>query len=437
MPIWSLVLGPWSRGFRIHVIMATHPNGPIDLKGLTLDELEAFAGQLGEPPYRGRQIAHWLYQAGATAFAEMTDLPVAIRARLAEVATITALVPVTSVSADGGDTVKYLLQLRDGATVESVFMRYQDARRSLCISTQIGCGMGCTFCATGLAGLTRNLTPAEIVDQVITVQRLTGERVTNVVFMGMGEPLANYDATLRAIRLLNAPYGLGIGMRHLTVSTVGLVPQIRRLAAERLQLTLAISLHAPTDALRSRLVPVNQKWPVAELLDAAAAYVRATGRRISFEYVLMEGVNDTRALAGVLGDLLQARLAGLAADDDASADADVAGPPAQALRQGSGPSAWHVNLIPWNPVYGMQYRRPGRDRVDAFARELRRRGVPTTVRLERGVEIDAACGQLQRTHGLSAAEPAHRVTGEPRAPKPAAPHPRARRRAPAPRRQAG
>jgi len=386
------------------MVMAT-PQRPIELKALTLDELEAFAEQAGEPRYRGRQIAHWLYQRGATSFAEMTDLPAALRARLAEDATVTSLSPVTSVTADGGDTIKYLLQLPDGATVETVFMRYQDGRRSVCVSTQVGCGMGCTFCATGLAGLTRNLTAAEIIDQVILVQRLTGERVTNVVFMGMGEPLANYEATLRAIRLLNAPYGLEIGMRHLTVSTVGLVPQIRRLAAERLQLTLAVSLHAPTDELRSDLVPINRKWPVAELLDASGEYVRQSGRRISFEYVLMEGVNDTPELAAILGDLLRARSDGVVT----AADAPEAGIPV-GLSQSEGPRgglgyAFHVNLIPWNPVYGLQYRRPGRDRVEAFVRELRARGIPTTVRLERGVEIDAACGQLQRTKGVATKVP--------------------------------
>lgn len=382
--------------------MGTTP--ALELNGLTLDELETFAEQLGAPRYRGRQIAHWIYQRGAASFAEMTDLPAALRARLAETARITALIPLTSVTADGGDTAKHLLQLVDGVTVETVVMRYHDGRRSICVSTQVGCAMGCTFCATGMAGLTRNLTAAEIVAQVILAQRHSGDRMTNVVFMGMGEPLANYDATLRAVRLLNAPYGLGIGMRHLTVSTVGLVPQIRKLASERLQLTLAISLHAPTDELRDRLVPVNRRWPVAELLDAGADYVRQTGRRVSFEYVLMEEVNDSPLLAATLGELLRARSEGVAAADGQAED----GIPVGISDHGSegtsrrAPLPFHVNLIPWNPVFGMQYRRPARERVEAFARELRRRGLGTTVRLERGVEIDAACGQLQRTHGAAA-----------------------------------
>ncbi|HEY3248367.1 MAG TPA: 23S rRNA (adenine(2503)-C(2))-methyltransferase RlmN [bacterium] len=351
-----------------------------ELKGRSLHELETFARSLGEPAYRGRQLARWIYQRGAASFEEMTDLPAALRRQLGERARITSLAPLTSVTADGGDTAKYLLALADGLTVETVYMRYADGRRSVCISTQVGCAMGCTFCATGLAGLSRNLTAGEIIDQVLHVQRATGERVTNVVFMGMGEPLANYEATLNAVRLLNAPYAVGIAMRQLTVSTVGLVPQIRRLAAERLQLTLAVSLHAPNDTLRSALVPVNRRWPVAELLEASAAYVATTGRRISFEYVLMEGINDTPALGAELGERLAA---GSATWSELT------------------PAAFHVNLIPWNPVYGLQYRRPGPRRVEAFAQEVRRRGVAVTVRLERGVDIDAACGQLRRTHAAN------------------------------------
>ncbi|HEU4797673.1 MAG TPA: 23S rRNA (adenine(2503)-C(2))-methyltransferase RlmN [bacterium] len=360
--------------------MATSIGGPVELKGMTLPELEALASGLGGPAYRGRQIARWVYQGNASSFAEMSDLPASLRGRLAEAAVLTSLEPLTEVTADGGDTVKYLVSLADGATVETVFMRYEDGRRSVCISTQVGCGMGCTFCATGLAGLTRNLTAAEIIDQVLLVQRKQRERITNVVFMGMGEPLANYQATLRALQVLNAPYGLGIGMRHLTVSTVGLVPQIQMLAKERLQFTLAVSLHAPDDDLRSALVPINRRWPISELLTASGVYVRQTGRRVSFEYVLLEGVNDRPDQGALLGRLLAEH--------------------ARAIGE-TPAAAWHVNLIPWNPVYGMQYHRPGRGRVEGFLTELDRRGVPATVRLERGIEIDAACGQLQRTHGLT------------------------------------
>jgi 23S rRNA (adenine2503-C2)-methyltransferase len=360
----------------------TTQSGIAELAGATPEELAALLASLGEPAYRGRQLARWIYQTGASSFAEMTDLPASLRARLAERARLTRLTALSAVRADGGDTAKYLVRLSDGATVETVFMRYEDGRRSVCLSTQVGCGMGCTFCATGLAGLTRNLTAAEIVDQVLLVQRSLGERITNVVFMGMGEPLANYQATVRAVHVLNAPWGLGIGMRHLTVSTVGLVPQIRRLARERLQLTLAVSLHAPDDSLRTQLVPINARWPVGELLAASADYVRTVGRRLSFEYVLLEGVNDTPEHAARLGERLGA---------------------AARLIDATPGQSWHVNLIPWNPVYGMQYRRPDRSRVEAFVRALDRHRVPATVRLERGVEIDAACGQLQRTRGLAEA----------------------------------
>ncbi|MDR7483025.1 MAG: 23S rRNA (adenine(2503)-C(2))-methyltransferase RlmN [Armatimonadota bacterium] len=346
--------------------MPTGPTEPTDLPGLTLDELEAFARALGEPAYRGRQLARWIYQRRAASFEGATDLPASLRARLAAVARLPRLAVLERRDAASGSTTKFLCGLPDGQAVETVLMRYDDGRRTACVSTQVGCGMGCAFCATGLAGLQRNLTAGEIVDQVQLIAQETAERPTHVVFMGMGEPLANYEATVRAVRLLNAPWGLGIGMRHLTISTVGLVPQIRRLAAERFQLTLAISLHAPDDALRDRLVPVNRRWPIADLLAAAREYAAATGRRVTFEYVLMAGTNDTDAHARALGRLLAGERA-------------------------------HLNVIPWNPVYGLQYRRPPEEAVRRFARIVRAAGVPVTVRIERGVEIDAACGQLRRT----------------------------------------
>jgi 23S rRNA (adenine2503-C2)-methyltransferase len=337
-----------------------------ELIGLTLEELEAVARDLGEPPYRGRQLAAWVYGKGAMTFAAMTDLPQALRERLSSAATLTRVRAILRRDASDA-TTKVLLGLRDGATVEAVVMRYDDGRRTACVSTQVGCGMGCTFCATGLAGLTRNLDAGEIVEQVLALERETAERMTNVVFMGMGEPLANYDATVKAVRLLNAPWARGLGMRHITISTVGLVPQIRRLAAERLQLTLAVSLHAPTDALRSELVPINTRWPIAELLDASRAYANATGRRVTFEYVLMAGVNDGVEHARGLGALL---------------------------------AAWgaHVNVIPWNPVYGTAFERPTPAAVHRFVGIVRAAGVPVTIRIDRGVDIEAACGQLRRTH---------------------------------------
>jgi 23S rRNA (adenine2503-C2)-methyltransferase len=342
-----------------------------DLVGLTLDELETMAADLGEPRYRGRQLARWIYRHRVPAVAAMTDLPEALRVRLAEHTALSRLHAVARADAADGSTTKFLLRLHDGRTIETVLMRYDDGRRTACISTQVGCAMGCTFCATGLAGLERNLAAGEIVDQVLLVAQQTGERPTHVVFMGMGEPLANYDATLRAVRLLNARWGAGIGMRHLTISTVGLVPQIRRLAAERLQLTLAVSLHAPDDELRAQLVPVNRRWPIAELLAATRDYATTTGRRATLEYVLMAGVNDRDEQARRLAMLLRG-------------------------------APFHLNIIPWNPVCGLQYRRPERMAVQRFAGLVRAAGVAVTVRVERGIEIDAACGQLRRTHGAEA-----------------------------------
>jgi 23S rRNA (adenine2503-C2)-methyltransferase len=339
---------------------------PTELIGLTLEEMEDLAATMGEPRYRARQMARWVYKQRANAPREMTNLPEPLRARLAETVTLSRLGVIGRQDARDGYTTKFLVGLSDGNTVETVLMRYDDGRRTACISTQVGCGMGCTFCATGLAGLTRNLAVGEIVDQVMLAGEQTAERVTHVVFMGMGEPLANYAATLRAVHLINAPYGLGIAMRNLTISTVGLVPQIRRLAEERLQLTLAISLHAPADELRSRLVPLNHRWPIAELLAAAREYAATTRRRVSWEYVLMAGVNDRDEHARQLGRLLS----------------------------GGG---MHLNVIPWNPVFGLQYQRPAVDTVRRFAQLVRDGGVPVTVRVERGVDIEAACGQLRRT----------------------------------------
>lgn len=342
---------------------------PSELVGCTLKEIEGFLAPLGEPRYRALQIARWIYQRRAERFAEMTDLPQPLRQRLEGAATLTRLRVAARHESPGDLTTKFLLDLTDGRTIETVLMGYDDGRRSVCVSTQVGCGMGCTFCATGMAGLVRSLTAGEIVDQVLLVSGQTDERITHVVFMGMGEPLANYDATLRAVRLLNAQYGPNIGMRHMTISTVGLVPQIRRLAAERLQLTLAVSLHAPSDELRSQLISINRRWPLDELLSATRDYAAATGRRVTFEYVLMHGVNDH--------------------DDHARRLA--------ALLSGSGA---HVNVIPWNPVHGLQYARPPVHAVQRFAALVRRGGATATVRTDRGVDIQAACGQLRQTRAV-------------------------------------
>jgi 23S rRNA (adenine2503-C2)-methyltransferase len=349
-----------------------------------LPELTEFARAFGEPAYRGRQLARWLYGQGVEDIADMTDLPAVFRDRLREAARLGTLAVRRVTDAADGSATKLLAACKDGQTVECVLMRFDDGRRSACVSTQAGCAMGCAFCATGLSGFARNLTAGEIVSQALVIRARADRRLGNVVFMGMGEPLANYDATIRAARILAAPWGLGIGARHLTISTVGLAPQIRRLAGEGLQLTLAVSLHAPVDALRRRLVPVTERYPIADLMTACRHYLAATGRRLTFEYVLIDGVNDGRAEARALGRLL----CGLRC---------------------------HVNLIPLNPVPGIPLRRPAASRVRVFAGALRAAGIPVTVRVERGSEIQAACGQLRLADGTGRASRWTPAGGEARA----------------------
>ena len=302
----------------------------------------------------------------------MTDLPAAARSSLADALLPTLLTPVRELSCDGGATRKTVWRLCDGALIEGVLMGYPD-RVTACISSQAGCGMGCPFCATGQAGLTRNLSTAEIVDQAVYLAgvaasgAVTGSphRLSHVVFMGMGEPLANYSRVVSAIRRLVAPppEGLGLSQRHITVSTVGLVPAMRRLATEGLSVTLALSLHAPDDDLRDELVPINQRWKVADVLDAAWEYAERTGRRVSIEYAMIRDVNDQPWRADLLGRLLAGRLA-------------------------------HVNLIPLNPTPGGRWDASPKRVEREFVRRLREAGVPTTVRDTRGREIDGACGQL-------------------------------------------
>jgi 23S rRNA (adenine2503-C2)-methyltransferase len=350
-------------------VRAPSQAGIPDLRGWYLPELEALAEHLGEPRYRGRQMARWLYVRGVASVDEMVDLPRAFRDRLGRAGRIGYAMVRRAQDASDGSATKLLVAFEDGQTVECVRMRFEDGRRSACLSTQVGCAMGCAFCATGLGGFSRNLSAGEILAQFLLIRARGRTRLSNVVFMGMGEPLANYDATVRALRVLAAPYGMGMGMRRMTVSTVGLVPQIRRLAAERLQITLAVSLHAPTDALRERLVPVNERYPLQDLLAACRHYVQTTGRRLTFEYVMIDGINDGLPEARALGRLLT----GLGG---------------------------HVNLIPLNPVPGIPLCRPPISRVRVFAAALRSAGIPVTVRIERGGEIQAACGQLRLAGGL-------------------------------------
>jgi 23S rRNA (adenine2503-C2)-methyltransferase len=345
---------------------------PRHLADLSAAERREVVAAAGQPGYRADQLSRHYFGRFTGSPADMTDLPAAARDRLTGLLLPPLLDEQRALTCDDGATRKTVWRLFDGALVESVLMRYPD-RVTVCVSSQAGCGMACPFCATGQAGLTRNLSTAEIVDQVVAAARTcaAGElaggaaRVSNVVFMGMGEPLANYDALLRAVRRLTAPVpdGLGLAQRHITVSTVGLVPAMHRLVAERLQVTLAVSLHAPDDELRDTLVPVNTRWNVAEVLDTAWEFASATGRRISIEYALIRDVNDQPERAHLLAKLLQGRLA-------------------------------HVNLIPLNPTPGSKWTASRAESEAAFVRILRTAGVSTTVRDTRGREIDAACGQL-------------------------------------------
>jgi 23S rRNA (adenine2503-C2)-methyltransferase len=340
---------------------------PVHLADLAPDEREAAARDVGVPAFRARQLSHHYFTRFTADPAAMTDLPAADRDRLARALLPSLLEPAREQEADGGDTVKTLWRLSDGSLVESVLMRYPD-RTTLCLSSQAGCGIGCPFCATGQQGLTRNLTTAEIVDQAVRACRRSGGRISNVVFMGMGEPLANYERVVAALhRLVDpAPAGLGISARSVTVSTVGLVPAVDKLAAEGMPVTLALSLHAPDDDLRNELVPVNSRWPVGDVLDAARRYHRTTGRRVSIEYALIRDVNDQAWRADLLARELRAR--------------------------GKG---WvHVNPIPLNPTPGSRWTASDPGVEERFVTILREAGIPTTVRDTRGREIDGACGQL-------------------------------------------
>jgi 23S rRNA (adenine2503-C2)-methyltransferase len=323
-----------------------------------------------QPRYRVDQVWSGLYEQLA-APDELTNIPKTLRTELDERLPL-ALEVVTESTSDRGETVKWLWALHDGTRVETVLMHY-DERSTVCVSSQAGCAMGCTFCATGQAGFDRQLSTGEIVEQVVRASRRArddGRRLSNVVFMGMGEPLANYEPTWAAVERFHAD--LGLSARHLTVSTVGIVPGIRRLATEALPVNLAVSLHAADDALRDELVPINKRYPLSTLMDACAGYLQAKGRRLSFEWALIDGVNDR----------------------DIDADGLIE-------RSRSLPLPAHVNLIPLNPTPGYAVRGTPMSRVRAFRDRLRRGGVNATVRQTRGTEIDAACGQLRATHATS------------------------------------
>ena len=386
----------------------THPTSLLDLTHAELADLLAGWGQ---PRFRADQVWDWLYGKLATDPTAMTNLPAVLRERLAAETTIDPLTRIHEQRSADGQTVKWLFRLPDGQTIETVLMFYDDTgasarpRRTVCISSQAGCAMGCVFCATGQAGLARNLSAGEIVAQALyaarwlrdPLQDLTGlqfqdltglqfqdltglqfqdltglqrpvrsdDRLTNVVVMGMGEPLANYERAWQALRTINDPAGFNLGARHITLSTVGLPQGIRRMAGEPLQINLAVSLHAPNDALREKLVPVNSRYPIAELLAAVRDYIGRTNRRVTFEYALMAGINDMPALAHELAALLAGLLC-------------------------------HVNLIPLNPVAESPFQPATPHHAAAFQAILEQGGIPTTMRTRRGIDIDAGCGQLRR-----------------------------------------
>ncbi len=347
--------------------------GKVHLLSLDPEQLGEWLGAREQPAYRGGQILEWVYQRGATAFEQMTNLPKALREELdAAFSLYESTVQRRQESRDG--TVKLLLRWGDGRTSECVMIP-DEARRTACISSQVGCPVGCTFCASGIGGLERNLTAGQIVEQVLRVRGECGaeHRLSNVVYMGLGEPLANYRALIASLRTLRSPWGLNIGQRKITVSTVGLPRQMRSLADERMQITLALSLHAPSDALRAKLIPWAKKIPLAELIEAARYYFDTTGREVTLEYILLHGVNDKAEHARELVKV------------------------ARKMR-------CNVNLIRYNPVSGMGFERPSASDAHFFVEELRKFGVNAHVRRSRGMDIDAACGQLRRkAQGTTAA----------------------------------
>ena len=335
------------------------------IKSMTLPQLRQALGAMGEPAFRAEQVFTWLHR-GAERFDQMSNLSKALRQKLEQTYQITVpQVERKQVSAHDG-TVKYLWKLTDGNCVETVLMRYRHGN-TVCISSEVGCPMGCAFCASTLGGLVRRLEPAEMLDQVLFTQLDSGLKISNIVLMGIGEPLNNYENVLQFLRLVNDPRGMNIGMRHISLSTCGLVPQIYQLAQENLQLTLSVSLHAPADEVRSRIMPVNKRYPVAELMQACRDYFEKTGRRISFEYAMIRDVNDTPQMAAKLIALLHGMQA-------------------------------HVNLIPLNHVEESPFVPSTRAAVAAFQKQLEQAGITATVRRSLGGDIDASCGQLRRKY---------------------------------------
>ena len=342
-------------------------HGKKDIKSMTLEELKEEMTALGEKPFRAKQIYEWMHVKLSESFEQMTNIPKILQEKCRERYFYTCLKPVRVQESAIDGTKKFLFELPDGKTVESVWMKYKHGN-SVCVSSQVGCRMGCVFCASTLDGLERGLLPSEMLEQVYAISRLTGERVSNVVVMGMGEPMDNYENTVQFIRLLTDGNGLHISQRNITVSTCGLVPQMHDLAGEGLQITLALSLHAATDEKRKKLMPVANRYGLEELMEACAYYFEKTGHRITFEYSLIGGVNDRPQDAAQLARLVR-------------------------------PLNCHVNLIPVNPIKEKNLRPCSREEAAAFKSMLEKYGINATVRREMGRDIDGACGQLRRRYG--------------------------------------
>jgi 23S rRNA (adenine2503-C2)-methyltransferase len=337
----------------------------VNIKGLSLQELEDFVLQLGEKKYKARQLFKWIYDKGLTDFREMSDLSKNFRSKLEQVARVHSLQKLKSVKSDDKTCEKFLFQLKDKERIESVLIK-EKKRTTLCISTQVGCPLGCLFCATGKMGFKRNLTSGEIVDQIILIKRYlkADERITNLVLMGMGEPLLNYENTSKAIRIMKSDLGLGFASRKITLSTAGIEPRIHQLADEGLKVKLAVSLNAANDDLRSRLMPINRKYPIGKLLKAAKFYAHKTDQRMTFEYLLIKGVNDSKKDALDLSKLVRG-------------------------------VSCKINLIPFNRVSGIPFEKPDEERVKNFRDVLYPRCPAVTLRMSKGEEIQAACGQLR------------------------------------------
>jgi len=335
----------------------------INLKDLTFEELKGFIAEIGEKPFRAKQIYAWLHR-GVTSFDEMTDISSGLRQKLAEKSFVSSLKIARKLESQIDGTKKYLFELEDGNFIESVVMYYKHGI-TICISCQVGCRMGCKFCASTIGGLVRSLTPGEILDQVIFAQKDIGERISNIVMMGIGEPLDNYDNVIKFLTNVNDENGINIGYRHISLSTCGLVPNIYKLMELKLPLTLSVSLHAPTDEIRDSIMPVNHAYRTDELLKSCRDYAETTKRRISFEYAMIDGVNDTTECAGILAGKLKGMLC-------------------------------HVNLIPVNNVEENNFSKPSRKKINMFMEVLEKHRIPVTVRRELGSDISASCGQLRR-----------------------------------------